>query len=550
MARPLFDRSYDPDRYEYNKHHLLYLDFYKHPRALENMCEILFRTKRRGSSFVREIYLGFVQYFSCLYMLPVLHAQMKPAGYKEEPTIVVTAACSGIACIIAGLIANLPFIIAPPTSVSIWFACYLLEHKLAPAVGSHAVIYSGILLILCGYRPLGKFLMNLIPRPIQVGTAIGIGLITALAGCTEINLVVKGSLTILDIGPITTEIILAFLGVAIGAVAVKYHVHGSFSIVLIGNTLLWWISQSSWPVAIMNTEVIDYGMKWDELDATTTSRILYCTGSLFFLSLLLLSGLVYSFNEMAGWNDHGSSTDYSNGSSSAITNSLHSVSGGSRITSDREEDHIDKEERIFSATPNGRWIFIICGFASIVSGLYSGPPILLSPESAAGIKAGAKTGLSTIVCGFLFCLSSFFAPLFEAIPAAATTPLLIMVGVLLFKNVNNIDWSSMSEAVPAFCVLFFIPFTYSILQGVMMGLMMYLLISICSENFTHNVRKIWNGGVTRLAYLFYHTYLSSKDTFLVNMGTFSEHTNDDEKVDRSGDHSSDRGLDREALLGY
>ena len=347
--RPVFDRNYDPDRYEYNKQHLLHLEFYKQPRALEHMCEILFHTKRRGSSLTREMYLGVIQYFSCLYMLPVLHAQMKPAGYKEEPTIVVTAACSGVACIIAGLIANLPFIIAPPTSVSIWFACYLLEHNLPPAIGNHAVVYSGLLLVMCGYRPLGKFLMNLIPRPIQVGTAIGIGLITALAGCTEINLVVKGRLTILDIGPITAEVILALIGVAVGAVAVKYHVNGSFSIVLIVNTILWWVSQSSWPVAIMNTEAINYGMNWDELDANATSRIAYCTGSLFFLSLLLLSGLVYSFNEMAGWNEHRVSSDNSDSYGGG-------GGGGGKRSMDREEDHIDREQRIFSATPNGRWI--------------------------------------------------------------------------------------------------------------------------------------------------------------------------------------------------
>lgn len=108
----------------------------------------------------------------------------------------------------------------------------------------------------------------------------------------------------------------------------------------------------------------------------------------------------------------------------------------------------------------------------------TGPPILVSPESAAGIKAGARTGLSTVVCGILFGISVFFWPLFKAVPAAGTAPLLIIVGVVLFNNVKRVDWTEMKNAVPAYCVLFFIPFTYSILRGVAFGYVVYIFITL------------------------------------------------------------------------
>lgn len=92
--------------------------------------------KRRGASTSREIYFGFIQYVSCLYVLPVLHEQMKHAGYPEEPTVAVTALMSGIACIVSGLTANLPFILAPPTSVSIWFSVFLQDYDLEPSFGN------------------------------------------------------------------------------------------------------------------------------------------------------------------------------------------------------------------------------------------------------------------------------------------------------------------------------------------------------------------------------------------------------------------------------
>ena len=81
----------------------------------------------------------------------------------------------------------------------------------------------------------------------------------------------------------------------------------------------------------------------------------------------------------------------------------------------------------------------VSGLTTVLSGYFSGPPILISPESAAGIKAGAKTGVSTLVCGILFGIATFFYPIFAAVPAAGTAPLLIMVGVMLFANVKVRD---------------------------------------------------------------------------------------------------------------
>jgi len=137
--------------------------------------------------------------------------------------------------------------------------------------------------------------------------------------------------------------------------------------------------------------------------------------------------------------------------------------------------------------PRGRWLFIVCGLSTILSGMYSGPPILISPESAAGIKAGAKTGFSTIVCGVLFGISSFFSPLFAAVPPAGTAPLLIMVGVLLFQNAKRIDFYQPRFAVPAFCCLFFIPFTYSILRGVSFGYATYIVIGMFTGDFWYDL---------------------------------------------------------------
>ena len=142
-------------------------------------------------------------------------------------------------------------------------------------------------------------------------------------------------------------------------------------------------------------------------------------------------------------------------------------------------------------TPRNRWLYIICGVVSVISGCFSGPPLLLSPESTAGVKAGARTGLSSIVCGLLFALSVFFGPTLKAIPYAATSPVLIIVGIILFQNVSRLDWRVTKDAVPSFFVAFFVPFTYSVMQGVGVGYGMYIAVALCTGDLYTDALALW-----------------------------------------------------------
>lgn len=281
---------------------------------------------------------------------------------------------------------------------------------------------------------------------------MGIGLITALAGATEISLVVRGKYTILDMGEPTLEVVIALSCVIIVASLLHYHVKGAFCIGLIVGTLLWWALTGEVPEAVV-TDPSSHNESGDSTD----SKLPLLVFNLFFLFILTLNGLARSLSDLAG---------------------LTKKSG---------------------AIPRGSLLFIVCGLTTMLSGYLSGPPILLSPETAAGIKAGAKTGLSTLVCGILFGVATFFSPVFAAVPAAGTAPLLIMVGVMMFGNAKRVDWADYKLAVPAYCVLFFIPFTYSILRGVVIGYIMYIMIGLFTGDMIQNIldfvqeyRKPWD----------------------------------------------------------
>ena len=422
--------------------------FYGDHTWLDKLCVKFFKVNERGVSIKSECYSGIIQFISCVYILPVVSSQLAPAGFDADKNVVVTSATAGIGCIIAGLLTNLPMIVAPSTPVTIFYSVYLQENSLKRWEGNQATCVAGVCLMAFGYKPLSKIVTNLIPKPIQVGTAVGIGLITALAGALDINMVRAGKYTVVTSGPITTEVILTVLGVIVLVILLARHIQGAFSYVLIFNTFVWWWNNDAWPDIIAQTPQTNMGKFGHE------SRVDgQLTLSLLFLSVLVLRGLMKSFSQMAG---------------------------------------LIKES---GSTPKGSVIYLICGFITIISGLMSGPPVLISPESAAGIKAGAKTGLSTFVCGVLFCLTTFFAPFFKSIPSAATSPLLIVVGILLFQNVQRIDWSSIEEAAAAFTVLFFIPMAYSVLTGVLTGYIVYIIVLIFSVPFLTKFKRKFIDGI-------------------------------------------------------
>ena len=424
---------------------LLSLDFFERVNWVDDMFEILFHVKARETTIQSEMYYGFVHFISCLYVLAVIPQQLVNVGYSDRTSVVITALCCGLGSIIGGLLTNLPFIVAPPTVVSIYLVASMQEKNLGPVVGNAAVVMSGFFLMFLGYKPLAYLIGTLIPLPIQVGTTVGIGLLTALAGATEIGIIKNGGkFQILKKGEVSAEQLIAISGLIIISVAIHYKIKAAFCIGLLFCTLVSWTYDNDWPTSAGAMPTFHLS----GTDALASKETTLLAFDLTFLYILYLSGITTSLSNLAG------------------------------LT--RENGEI----------PRGRWVFIISGIFTMLSGAFNGPPILISPESAAGIKAGAKTGLSTVVCGFLFLISMFLSPIFQHVPHAGTSPVLLMIGTLLFQNVNRLDWSDVKDAAPAFCVLFFIPFMYSVVQGVLMGYYVYLLIGFFTGDLLHNSAEI------------------------------------------------------------
>ena len=161
----------------------------KVPEWIGNIIEKVFKVKKRGTTVEMECYCGLVQFISCLYVLPVVPFQMKRVGYDETSSIVATTVTCAIGSIASSFLTDMPLIIAPPTSVSIFLAVSMQQSNFSKDEGCAAVILSGASLVVIGaLPPVARFISKLIPDCIQAATSVGIGLITALAGCIESTL--------------------------------------------------------------------------------------------------------------------------------------------------------------------------------------------------------------------------------------------------------------------------------------------------------------------------------------------------------------------------
>ena len=340
----------------------------------------------------------------------------------------------------SAFVTNLPFVVSPTVAVSLYMINYLKINSGSVHDGNVATIWAGVLLCICGSKPFAIIFLKLIPHSIQAATAVGIGLLVSLSGAHEIGLIVQGNRTLLDMGELTPQIIIGLITILLIGACFHYHVKGALVIGLIFGSVVQWTTDDTWPKTI--GAIPDSVKEFHIFDFNkVTVPLIFAT---FAICFAILVGIARAFSDLA------------------------------HLTHDN--GHI----------PRGRLLFIICGIISIISGLNGGHPFTLSNETPVALKDGAKTGLSVLVSSLLFFVLVFISPLFSKIPVAGTMPILFMIGVFLIANAKKIEWTVMADALPAYFVIFIIPFTQSVLHGFLFGFITYTLMAIVSGRFKEN----------------------------------------------------------------
>ncbi|MDQ0229518.1 NCS2 family permease [Metabacillus malikii] len=402
--------------------------------------EKLFRLRKYESTIKKEVLAGTVSFFTIVYIVIVNASILADAGIPIEAGIIATVLTSIAGCFIVGVYANTPLILVPGMGVNALFTYTIVNGLgLTWQEGLAVVFISGILFIIISFSKLATFISSSIPHSLKEAITVGIGLFLTFIGLQKGGIVVQDASTFLTIGHVSNpEVILTILSLLITIILFSKNVPGHFLIsISLGTVIAWLIGQGPSVEYTENNSVASFKEVFLALTFTRITDLSFwlATFSLTMVIVFENIGLVYG--------------------------QVHMI------------NRPDSYKRSFQAN----------ALSTVTSALFGSSPTVSTVETAAGITAGGRTGLTSITTGLLFILSLFFIPLIKLIPNGAIAPILIVIGSLMLQNIKHIDLEDFSECFPAFLIITFIPFTYSIIDGMAFGFIVYPILKIAVGKF-------------------------------------------------------------------
>ena len=401
-----------------------------------NILEKVFSLKKSGATPSTEIIAGITTFLTMSYILIVNPSILSEAGMDKGGVFVATAAAAIVGSLIMGALANWPVALAPGLGINTFFTYgIVLGMGYSWEVALGAVFWSGVLFFVISVTKLRKYLVESIPGNLKVGIGTGVGFFIMLIGLKSAGIVVDNPATLVSLGNFSSlPVLLAVLGFFLIALFDRLRVRGSILLAILAVTALSFALGINQFEGVVGTvpSVAPVLLKLD-----VTSALQWGTVS------LVVSLLFVDFFDTAG--------------------TLTSVK--TMMDEDEEKELSAKALAADSA-------------ATVIGSLFGTSNTTSYVESTTGIQAGGRTGLTAVTVAALFAVSLVFFPLINSIPAYAAAPALIYVGLLFFRNLADINFSDVTEAVPAGITILMIPFTFSIGNGIMMGFICYFLLKL------------------------------------------------------------------------
>lgn len=394
-----------------------------------------------GSTLAREVRAGVATFLTMAYILFVNPKILSAAGLPEHDVTIATALSSAIATLCMGLFANYPFALAPGMGLNAYFAYGVVkEMGVDWRVALAAVFLEGILFVVLSLGGIRPLVLQAIPLSIKTSTMTGIGLFLAIIGLKNSGIVVGHPETLVGPGDIRDPHVLLSLGglLLIGSLMAK-RVQGSILIGVVVISLVAWLLNLAPPPS--GSLVTLPSLPQETLFAFDLTAVFSVT-----LVPVILAFLFVDIFDTAG--------------------TLIGVGKLAKFVDERGE--LPRAGRAFASDAMGTVVGACLGTSTVTSYI----------ESAAGVEEGGRTGFTAVVVAFLFLLALFFTPVATAIPALATGPALVIVGVLMMRGASELDWGKADEAIPAFLTITFIPFTFSIARGISAGIVSYVVIKL------------------------------------------------------------------------
>ena len=410
-----------------------------------------FRLEENRTDINTEIRAGITTFLTMAYIIVVNPAILSKTGMPFGGAMFATILVAGLCSILMGLVTNLPFAIAPGMGLNAFFAfslCLGMGIKWQTALG--VVFLSGIIFIILSLTGVRKAIISAVPFSLRYGVAAGIGLFLTLIGLTSAGFIVGNPATTVTFGGMNTTTVLFVIGLLFTGLLIAGNVKGALIIGILFTSILSLIAASivpgakglaAVPTAVFAMPDFDVLFKLDIAGALSLN--------------LLVPMFTFLFTD--------------------IFDSLSTFLGVSEVGGFLDEQGQPK---------NVGKALLVDAIATTFSGLTGTSSGTTYIESASGIKEGGKTGLTVVVTGLLFFPFMFFSPLLSFVPAVATAPVLVLIGLFMMRPINKIDWDNFEESIPAFLSMVLIPLTYSITQGIVWGFLSYTVLKIFRGKIT------------------------------------------------------------------
>lgn len=410
------------------------------------MLEKLFGFNKKEATVKTEIMAGITTFLTMAYILAVNPNILSETGMDKGALFTTTVVMSAVATIFMGLYAKLPLALAPGMGLNAFFAytvCMIMGYSWQFALT--AVFLEGLVFILLTVTNLREKIVDVIPDTLKNAISAGIGLYIAFIGLKSSEIIVNNEATLVSLGNLSSgPALLGVIGIILTSVMLVKNVKGALLFGILITALI------GIPLGITNiggvfsippsVEPIFMKFEWNDI---FTKDMVIIVFTFLFVDLFDCIGTVIGVTSRAGMMKNGK-------------------------------------------IPRLKEIFMVDSVSTAAGAVMGTSTVAVYVESAAGVNEGGRSGLTAFVSGVCFLVALFFAPLFLAIPAAATAPVLVLVGLMMMGSVLKVDFSNYAEAVPAFVCIIFMPLSYSISDGIVLGHLSYIFINL----FTGNYKKM------------------------------------------------------------
>ena len=402
-----------------------------------------------------EIIAGITTFLTMAYILavnPSIFGALATQGMPTDAVFTATALAAIVGCLVMSIYAKKPFGLAPGMGLNAFFVftvCLGMGHSWQMALT--AIFLEGILFILLTITNVRKLIVDAIPMNLKRAIGAGIGLYIAFIGLKSAGIIVSSDSTSVTLGPLSDSIsLLAIIGLLLTSVLVILKVRGGMLLGILVTTIIGipmgvthFNGLLSTPPSISS---IFCQFEWSQIFSWDMVAIVF---TFLFIDMFDTIGTVVGVSVKSGMVD--------------------------------EKGNVDGINKVLMAD----------AVATVAGAMFGTSTTTTYIESASGVSEGGRTGLTSFTIAVCFAIALLFSPLFLAIPGAATGPVLFIVGVMMAAPVKEIDWEDYSEAIPAFVTMLLMPLAYSISDGIMLGMISYVVINALTGKFKKISVTMW-----------------------------------------------------------